>query len=63
MYCAKVIQIAETGEEFCLREFRRETYDEAEDRACEWANDRDLDNQYPESTIDVRVEKEPDYYV
>lgn len=56
MYCAKVIQILETGEEVCLAEFKRDDPDLAEDRACEWINNRDLDNQYPESEFVVRLE-------
>ena len=62
MYHAKVMQRMETGEVVCLREFRNADPDVAEDRACEWINDRDLDNQYPESEFFVDVSREGSYY-
>lgn len=63
MYHAKVMQRMETGEVVCLRELRNADPDVAEDRACEWINDRDLDNQYPESEFFVDLEREGSYYV
>ena len=57
MYIAKVMQRTETSEEFCLREFKNSSFDEAEDRACEYINDRDLDNEHPESGFFVVMEK------
>jgi len=62
MYRAKVMQRTETGEEFCLREFCHEDPDSAEDRACRYINDRDLDNQYPESEFYVDLAREGAYY-
>ena len=62
MYHAKVMQRMETGEVVCLREFGNADPDVAEDRACEWINDRDLDNQYPESEFYVDLEREGAYY-
>ena len=62
MYSAKVIQRTETGEEFCIREFFHEDPDCAEDRACAYINDRDLDNQYPESEFYVDLSPEDVYY-
>lgn len=56
-YEARLIQIDELGEERCLYSCRRETADEAEDRVCEWANDRDVDNQYPESHFRIEVNR------
>jgi len=63
MYHAKVMQRMETGEVVCLRELRNADPDVAEDRACERINDRDLDNQYPESEFFVDLEREGSYYV
>jgi hypothetical protein len=48
----------ETGEEQCLCRFFKDDPDMAEDRACQWINDRDLDNQFPESQFVVRVRKQ-----
>lgn len=62
MYIAKVMQRTETGEEFCLREFRHGDPDYAEDRACMYINDRDLDNQHPESEFYVDLEREGAYH-
>lgn len=57
-YIARVMQREETGEEQCLREFCGSDYDDTEDRAAEWINDRDLDNQYPESVFFIAMERE-----
>ena len=57
-YAASVVQIQETGEEAVLCTFYKHDPDVAEDRACQYINDRDLDNQYPESKFVVRVRKE-----
>lgn len=59
-YVANVVQIQETGEEMIVRTVTHGDPDIAEDRACAYINNNDLDSQYPESRFVVRVHRASD---